>query len=158
MAYTWPQGFESEFFSPDEFSKPELMDPAFIADLDTLRMRCGFPIQINNDARDDADMARIYAKEIAKGQSYPTNSAHLFTTGGPFVRAVDCEPSPPKHDDGSDLDLNEREIELTYQVTRLYKEGRWPKLGLGIETGHWHVDDTPRLGDRRPSFWVAVSK
>jgi len=75
-----------------------------------------------------------------------------------LVRAVDIEPALPKSGDGSDLPLEQRELELTYQILHMWKEGRWPRLGLGIETGHWHIDDTPRLGSKRPAFWVAVSR
>lgn len=156
MSHLWPQGFESEFFSPKEFDHPELMDPGYIRDLDKLRMRCGFPIHINDDARSKAEHERLYRKEIAKGESYPKDSSHLQCPEG--VRASDLEPSEPTATDGCGLNLNERELELTYQILRMWKEGHWVYLGLGIETAHWHVDDTPRLKDRRPSFWVAVSK
>ena len=125
--------------------------------LDTLREACGFPLRINDDARTDADMKRIYRKEIAKGQDYPTNSAHL-PVGDNLVRAVDIEPAVPVPGDGSSLTLEERELELIYQILRMYKLGFWPDLGLGLETGHIHIDDTPRLAHKRPAFWVAVSK
>ncbi len=157
MAYDWPGGFQLQFFGPDEFDRPELMDPTFLQDLDRLRMRCGFPITVNDDARNDEDLHRIYAKEIAKGQDYPRDSAHLYIEPT-LVRSVDIEPSVPRPDDGSDLKLGERELELTYQITAMWKEGNWLHLGLGIETGHWHVDDTPRLEHKRPEFWVAVSR
>lgn len=165
MAHSWPQGFESDFFHPSEFDHPELMDPAFIRDLDTLRMRCGFPIRINDDARSDEELRRIYRREIRKdeekglpyGTSWPSESAHAYVDEIP-VRAVDLEPSPPRDGDGCTLTLEERELKLTYEIGRMKEEGRWKKLGLGIETGHWHVDDTPRLGARRPAFWVAVSR
>lgn len=160
MSYTWSwQGIELEHFSPDEFHRPELMDASYLRDLDRLRMRCGFPITINDDARNLEDLERIYAKEIAKGLPYPTDSAHLWLEEEDIkVRATDLEPSVPRPNDGSELTLQERELELLYQILRLWKEGRWPKLGLGIETGHVHADDTPRLGARRPAHWVAVSR
>ncbi len=154
MAYEWPQGFRAEFFSPKEFDHPDLMDPSFIRDLDTLRMRCGFPITVNDDARTTEEHEHLYRMEISKGEAYPEDSSHLECEEG--VRAGDIEPSPPKATDGCDLNLNERELEINFQILRLYKEGRWKHLGLGIETGHFHVDDTPRLS--RPSFWVAVSR
>jgi len=157
MAHEWPQGFESQFFSPREFKHPELMDPSWIADLDTLRMRCGFPLKMNSDARSPEEHEELYSKEIAKGESYPTESAHLWTEEF-AVRAGDVEPSIPRDGDGCDLNLDEREIKLTGEIVRMHAEGRWPKLGLGIETGHWHIDDTPRLGERRPKFWVAISR
>ena len=156
MAYDWPHGFSLEFFSPSEFDHPELMDQLFLKDLDRLRMRCGFPLKINDDARTQEDLERIYAKEIAKGQSYPKTSSHLHITS--LVRAVDIEPSIPHPGDGSELTLEERELELSYQILLMWKQGKWAHLGLGMETGHWHIDDTPRLAEKRPAFWVAVSR
>ena len=156
MPYDWPHGFSLEFFSPSEFDHPELMDQLFLKDLDRLRMRCGFPLKINDDARTQEDLERIYAKEIAKGQSYPKTSSHLHLTSP--VRAVDIEPSIPHPGDGSELTLEERELEQSYQILLMWKQGKWAHLGLGMETGHWHIDDTPRLAEKRPAFWVAVSR
>ena len=156
MPYDWPHGFSLEFFSPSEFDHPELMDQLFLKDLDRLRMRCGFPLKINDDARTQEDLERIYAKEIAKGQSDPKTSSHLHLTSP--VRAVDIEPSIPHPGDGSELTLEERELELSYQILLMWKQGKWAHLGLGMETGHWHIDDTPRLAEKRPAFWVAVSR
>ena len=156
MPYDWPHGFSLEFFSPSEFDHPELMDQLFLKDLDRLRMRCGFPLKINDDARTQEDLERIYAKEIAKGQSYPKTSSHLHLTSP--VRAVDIEPSIPHPGDGSELTLEERELELSYQILLMWKQGKWAHLGLGMETGHWHIDDTPRLAEKRPAFWEAVSR
>ena len=155
--YEWPGGFRLQYFGPTEFDRPELMDKDFLRELDRLRERCGFPLKINDDARNTEDLERIYAKEIAKGESYPKTSSHLHMDDT-LVRAVDIEPALPKSGDGSDLPLEQRELELTYQILHMWKEGRWPRLGLGIETGHWHIDDTPRLGSKRPAFWVAVSR
>lgn len=155
--YEWPGGFRLQYFGPTEFDRPELMDRDFLRELDRLRERCGFPLKINDDARNTEDLERIYAKEIAKGESYPKTSSHLHMDDT-LVRAVDVEPALPKPGDGSDLPLEQREMELTYQILHMWKEGRWPRLGLGIETGHWHIDDTPRLGSKRPAFWVAVSR
>ena len=163
MAHKWQKqegyhdGFELNHFAPHEFDRPQLMDADFMQSLDILRDRCGFPLTINDDGRTDADMKRIYRKEIAKGQSYPTTSAHL-QIGDHAVRAVDLEPSVPRPGDGSSLTLEERELELIYQILTMYKQGDFPYLGLGLETGHIHLDDTPRLKHKRPSFWVAVSK
>tara|TARA_R110000824_G_scaffold389959_1_gene586219 strand:- start:485 stop:976 length:492 start_codon:yes stop_codon:yes gene_type:complete len=163
MANKWPasqpfhDGFSLEYFAPSEFDHPQFMDPAFLMNLDTLRERCRFPLRINDDARTDADMERIYRREIAKGQDYPKTSAHLQIDDH-LVRAVDIEPSVPISSDGSHLTLEERELELIYQILRMYKEGHWPHLGLGLETGHIHIDDTARLKNKRPAFWVAVSK
>ena len=157
MAHDWPGGFSLQCFAPSEFDRPELMDPTFLQDLDRLRMRCGFPLKITDDARNQEDLNRIYAREIAKGQPYPTTSSHLHL-GDILVRSVDIKPAIPNSNDGSALSLEERELELSYQVLRLWKGGRWPKLGFGIETGHFHIDDTPRLGAKRPAFWVAVSR
>ena len=157
MAHDWPGGFSLQFFGPGEFDHPDLMDPTFLQDLDRLRMRCGFPLTITDDARNQEDLNRIYAREIAKGQPYPTTSAHLHL-GDILVRAVDIKPATPSSNDSSDRSLEERELELSYQVLKLWKDGKWPKLGFGIETGHWHIDDTPRLGAKRPAFWVAVSR
>ena len=120
-------------------------------------MRCGFPLKITDDARNQEDLNRIYAREIAKGQPYPTTSSHLHL-GDILVRSVDIKPAIPNSNDGSALSLEERELELSYQVLKLWKDGKWPKLGFGIETGHFHIDDTPRLGAKRPAFWVAVSR
>ena len=155
--YEWPGGFRLQYFGPTEFDRPELMDRDFLRELDRLRERCGFPLTINDDARNTEDLERIYAKEIAKGEGYPKPSSHLHMDDT-LVRAVDIEPALPKSGDGSDLPLEQRELELTYQILHMWKEGRWPRLGLGIETGHWHIDDTPRLGSKRPAFWVAVSR
>lgn len=150
MPYTWSDPeVVLQFFAEREFTHPELMDPDFLGDLDKLRMRCGFPLTITNDARSQQDLERIYAEEIAKGQPYPTDSAHLYIATP--VRAVDLKPAIAD-------DLEERQLELTYQILRMRDDGTWPNLGLGIETAHWHIDDTPRLGAKRPAFWVAVSK
>jgi len=157
MAHDWPGGFSLQFFGPSEFDHPDLMDPTFLQDLDRLRMRCGFPLTITDDARDQEDLDRIYAREIAKGLSYPTTSAHLHIDNT-LVRSVDLKPATPRAGDGSGLDLEERELVLTFQVLKLWDDGQWQHLGLGIETGHWHIDDTPRLGAKRPAFWVAVSR
>ena len=165
MAYEWSGGFTLQFWSPSEFKYPDLMDPNWMQDLDLLRSRCGFPLRINSDARTTEDLERIYAKEIAKGQSYPTDSAHLYfeereeeEESEVKVRAGDIEPVIPKSGDGSELNLEERELKLLLEILKMWEEGRWPKLGLGVETGHTHIDDTPRLGERRPAHWVAVSK
>jgi hypothetical protein len=155
--YEWPGGLNLKFFGPGEFDRPELMDGGFLRELDTLRERCGFPLTITDDARDQEDLDRIYAREIAKGLSYPTTSAHLHIDNT-LVRSVDLKPTPPRSGDGSDLNLEERELELTHQILKLWDDGVWTRLGLGIETAHWHIDDTPRLGARRPAFWVAVSR
>jgi len=157
MPHKWPGGFTLQFWSPKEFKRSELMDSDFLKDLDYLRMKCGFPLRMNNDARTQEDLERIYAKEISKGQSYPKDSSHLYMDEIQ-VRAGDIEPALPKPRDGCELTLEERELKLLLEILKMWEEGRWPKLGLGIETGHTHVDDTPRLGDRRPAHWVAVSK
>ena len=157
MAHSWPGGFSLQFFSPSEFDHPDLMDPPFLQDLDRLRMRCGFALKITDDARDQSDLDRIYAREIAKGIAYPTTSAHLHIDNT-LVRSVDLKPATPRAGDGCDLNLEERELELTHQILKLWDDNVWNHLGLGIETAHWHIDDTPRLGERRPAFWVAVSR
>ena len=163
MAYEWPGGFTLQFWSPKEFKYPELMDPTWLQDLDRLRMLCGFPLKINSDARTQEDLERIYAREIAKGQDYPRSSSHLYQEAegdNPEikVRAGDVEPVIPKLGDGSEFNLEERELKLLLEILKFWEEGRWPALGLGVETGHTHIDDTPRLGLRRPACWVAVSK
>jgi hypothetical protein len=128
------------------------MDAAFLRDLDTLRMRCGFPIRVNDDARTQAEHDSLYT-----GDSHKPDSAHLYKEGIP-VRSVDIEPTPVRLNDGCALTTEQRELTLTYEILRMWKEGRWPHLGLGCETGHWHIDDTPRLSTKRPAFWVDVSK
>ena len=150
MSFQWPQGVVLSFFSPTEFDHPELMDTTFLRDLDALRLRCGFGLQVKDDARTKEEQDALYP-----GQQ--KDSAHLYTQGGPFIRAVDIKPSPPYVGDPCTLSLEERQLTLTYEILRLWREGRWPHLGLGLETAHWHVDDTPRL-PQRPSFWVDVSK
>ena len=151
MPYKWKDpDITLQFFSPREFTHASLMDPDFLKDLDTLRMRCGFPLTITNDARSQKDLERIYAVEIAKGQSYPKDSAHLYIPPT-LVRAVDLKPVVAD-------DLEERQLELTFQILVMRDDGTWRHLGLGIETAHWHIDDTPRLAEKRPAFWVAVSK
>lgn len=166
MSYRWePQGIDLEHFSPKEFDRPELMDGGFLKELDTVRMRCGFPLRVTDDARNQEDLERIYAAEIAMGKDYPKESAHLYKRG-PIqanrdavpVRAVDIKPAPPKADDGCALTYPERCLELDYQILRMWKEGKWKHLGLGYETAHNHVDDTPRLGLRRPARWVQPSR
>lgn len=155
MSYHWPaQDIDLEYFSPDEFNHPELLEVTFLRDLDTLRMRCGFPLRVTSDGRTLEELENLYAKEIAKGLPWPAESSHVALDGH-LVRACDLKPVWTK---GAARTLDEMELELTYQVLKLWKEGRWPHLGLGIETGHWHVDDTPRLGSKRPSFWVAISR
>jgi hypothetical protein len=157
VAHSWPGGFTLQFFSPSEFDHPDLMDPTFLQDLDRLRMRCGFPLRVTDDARNQEDLDRIYAREIAKSLPYPTTSSHLHIRDT-LVRAVDIKPAIPHSNDSSDLNLEERELELTHQILKLWKDGKWQHLGLGLETGHFHIDDTPRLGAKRPAFWVAVSR
>jgi hypothetical protein len=152
----YPQGFTLKYFAMNEFKYPGLMDVEFLKDLDDLREGCGFPLRITDSARTTEDLERIYAKEIARGESYPTDSAHLYKEGS-LVRAVDLKPAIPKEGDGSTLSLEEREMELTYQIMLMYK-GVWDNCGVGIETAHWHIDDCTRLKDRRPAFWIAASK
>lgn len=157
MSHVWEsQGITLEHFSPLEFDHPEEMDASFLRDLDQLRMRCAFPLTITDDARTEEELRTLYAREIAKGRPYPTDSAHLVVEGAK-VRCVDLKPTPPTPDD-SPLSLEERELKLTYEILRMWREGRWRALGLGLESAHWHVDDTPRLGAKRPAFWVAVSR
>ncbi len=160
MSYFWKkQGITIQHFGPDEFDHPDLMDGGFLSEMDTVRMRCGFPIKINDDARTREDLERIYAKEIARGQHYPTDSAHVYDEEDDvLVRSVDWEPALPADGDGSDLTLEERELDMDYQILRMWKEGVWKHIGVGYETGHNHTDDTPRLGARRPARWVAVSR
>tara|TARA_R110000744_G_scaffold249495_1_gene365745 strand:+ start:425 stop:904 length:480 start_codon:yes stop_codon:yes gene_type:complete len=150
-------GFTLKHFGPGEFKYSTLMDENFLKDLDDLREGCGFPLTITDSARTQQDLERIYAREIARGESYPTDSAHLFKPGEP-VRAVDIKPAIPKARDGSGLTLEKREMELTYQILLMYKQGIWKYCGLGLETAHWHIDDCKRLGSKRPAFWIAVSK
>ncbi len=151
MPYKWTNpDVTLQFFSEREFKHASLMDPDFLKDLDTLRMRCGFGLTITNDARSQKDLERIYAEEIAKGIPYPTDSAHLYIPPT-LVRAVDLKPTVAP-------DLESRQLELTFQILRMRDEGTWEHLGLGIETAHWHIDDTPRLEGKREAFWVAVSK
>lgn len=145
MSYEWPShGITLEYFSESEFDHPELMDVTFLRDLDTLRMRCGFALKIHDDARTSAEHDALYASSSSK----PTDSAHLYMFDYP-VRAVDIAPAEP---------TEERQLRLTYEILRFWHEGRWPHLGLGCETAHWHIDDTPRLAARRPAYWVDVSK
>lgn len=157
MSHIWEkQGVTLEHFSPTEFDHPDLMDGGFLRDLDTLRMRCGFGLTIHDDARTQEELDVLYARELAKGLPIP-DSAHLVKPGI-LVRAVDLTPTLPHPGDGCALSLEERELKLTYEIVRMKEEGRWKYLGLGIETAHWHVDDTPRLASKRPAFWVAVSR
>lgn len=158
MSYYWPdQDITLEHFGPHEFDHPKLMDTGYLQELDTLRMRCGFPLDIDDDARTEDEHRRLYAHKIAAGKPWPQDSAHLYKEGQP-VRATDLKPTPPHPDDGCKLTIEERQIRLTYEITRMHVEGRWKSLGLGCETSHWHVDDTPRLGNKRPAYWVAESK
>ncbi len=159
MARKWPGGYTLAYWHPSEFKYPELMDPEWMHQIDMLRERCGFPLRNNSDGRTLKDLERIYAKEIAKGQDYPKESSHLFI-GDVRVRANDIEPSIPKSGDGCKLNLEERELKLLLEILKMWEEGIWKNLGLGLETGHTHIDDTQRLRDkgRRPAHWVAVSK
>ena len=156
--YRWEtQKIELEFFGPHEFDHPDLMDGSFLQDCELVRMRCGFPIEVTDDARSKEEHELLYAREISKGEHYPTESAHLVVEEI-LVRCIDWKPAIPRANDGCDLTLDQREIRLTYEITRMEIEGRWKHLGLIIETGHWHTDDTPRLGARRPMFSVGVSR
>jgi len=146
VGYFWRwQNITLEHFKPEEFSRPELMDGEFLRDLDTLRERCGFGLRVTSDARSVEQQATLYAHDSDKVPS----SAHLDIGNVP-VRCVDVVP----------VNNTERnQLKLTYEILRLWSEGVWPKLGLGVETAHWHIDDTPRLGaKKRPAFWVAASK
>lgn len=139
-------------FAPWEFDHPELMDGAFLRDLDELRERCGFPLRVNDDARTQSEHEALYAAEIESGQPYPSDSPHL-AQGDVKVRAVDLKPLAT-----DDVSLESAQLTLTYEILRMWREGRWDMIGLGLESAHWHVDDTPRLMDKRPAFWVAVSR
>jgi len=67
--YEWPGGFRLQYFGPTEFDRPELMDRDFLRELDRLRERCGFPLTINDDARNTEDLERIYAKESLRARA-----------------------------------------------------------------------------------------
>jgi hypothetical protein len=158
VSYRWEvQKINLEHFSPDEFDHPERMDPEFLKDIDVLRMRCGFPLEITDDARTKEEMEILYAPEIALGKGYPRDSAHLYAQEQ-LVRCVDIKPAKPKANDGCPLSYVDRLLELDYQILRMWKEGRWKHLGLGYETAHTHIDDTPRLGSKRPARWVQPSR
>lgn len=150
-------GFSLEFFSMEEFDHPTLMDQTFLRDWDTVRMRCGFPLKVNDDARLEEEHRLLYTKERQKGLPWPQDSAHLYIDNIP-VRALDVEPSIPSIGDGCLLTLDQRELKLLYEILRMYEEGRWPYLGLICETGHFHVDDTPRLSHKRPYFGIGISR
>ena len=168
MAHQWqgPDGeFTLQFFSMREFDHPDLVDPNFLQDLDRIRMRCGFGLSVKDDARTMEELESLYASEIAKelsqglprGTLWASDSAHLYVAPT-LVRCVDIKPSVPRVGDGSDLTLDERELELVWQIIQMKKDGKWPNLGLICETAHFHVDDTERLGARRPYFGVGVSR
>lgn len=144
----WPQGFESRFFHPNEFDHPELMDPAFIEQLDILRGRCGFGIKITDDARTQEELEYLYRRDIESGKSWPKDSAHLYIKGSP-VRAVDLRPSKPS--ESSDLIL-------VHEITKMYLDKTWMYLGLIVESKHFHIDDCPKLKDRRPLLTIGESR
>lgn len=153
--YEWPQGFTASFFSPREFDHPELIDPNFVLALDRIRLRCGFPIKVNDDARTWEEHTALYADEIAAGDPFPTESAHLHdtpTSDPTPVRAVDIRPAG-RHD----TPINR--MRLLFEILRLhFIDGLFPNLGLIVETGHIHVDDCERLADSRPYLGVGVSR
>ncbi len=141
-------GLELEYFGPGEFRHPGMMDPKFLIQLDRLRAEFTYPIHINSDARSLAKQEKLYRKEIAAGQPWPKESAHLFIKNT-LVRCVDIEPV---------VESESQEIRLVHLITKRHLDGTWPYLCLLIETGHFHLDDTPRLKHKRPYIAPGVSR
>ena len=149
MPHQWPQGFSSVFFSPSEFDHPELMDGNFIRELDTLRMRCGFALEITDDARTEAEHKALYKAELEKGGKYPTDSGHLYQDNI-LVRCVDIRPA-------EDTPMNR--MRMLYEILRMHFQSKYfTHLGLIVETRHVHMDDTTRLKGKRPYFSIDVSR
>lgn len=141
----WPwQGLTLRYFSPSEYDHPELMDPAFLKIIDEWRERCGFGIVVIDDARTKEEHEALYRAEIQAGKQ-PPNSAHLRG------RALDCRPVAPSR---------ERLLIMVGEAIQMWREGRWPHLGLEIATHHIHVDSDPELAALgvRPHIWAGVSK
>lgn len=173
MSYQWPDGTTVEHFSPLEFDHPDLMDMGFVADLSDLRAKCGFAIKVTDDARVDADMARLYG-DVSK---WP-DSAHLYHAAGQYaksasgrlmvpviggtdlpeylVRAVDVKPAGV----ATAEEREEKELEIIYRACRFWKQGRWPHFQLEVATRHLHIDDYDWDGRvaRRPNVFPGVSK
>ena len=141
--WSW-QGLTLRHFQPAEFDHPERMDPAFLLILDEWRQRSGIPIRIIDDARTLEEHNRLYARDIAAGRK-PPNSAHLRG------RAVDCRPAQPGE---------AAEMLLVFTALEMWREGRWPYLGLELATRHLHVDSDPELAAQglRPMLWPGVSR
>jgi hypothetical protein len=120
------------------------MDRDFLLILDEWRRRSGVAIRIIDDARTLEEHRRLYQREILAGRRLP-NSAHLRG------RAVDCRPV---------VAGEAAELELVHAATQMWKEGRWPYLGLEIASRHLHVDNDPELAESgvRPMLWAGVSK
>jgi len=70
-----------KWFSAGEFRNPDLLDPAFLYFLDSVRSRAGFPLVITSDAR-------TLEQEIAlpAHAEPPESSLHV---AAPLARAVD---------------------------------------------------------------------
>jgi len=136
MSYLWPQGITLLWFAPEEFDHPERMNPSFLFMLDTLRGRCEFGLEVTSDHREDEDMARIYGPDKAQ---WP-NSAHKRS------QAVDVVPSP---------NTQHNRLKLIHEVTGMYLEELWPRLGLEIAPKHIHLDCDSVL--TRPFLWIGKS-
>lgn len=144
------QRLRLEHFGPHEFDRPELMDAEFLLKLDYLRSCCDFSLKILDDARTEAENKVVYRNEIEAGQSYPSDSAHvLLSTGEEKVCAVDLRP-------WSHGEL--RMMVLVWMILEFQRRGIFDRVGMGNYNRHLHLDDQPRLKERRPAIWTGVSR
>lgn len=137
MASYWSdQDIRVEFFSPNEFDHPEMMNGSFLLGLDRWRALCGFPIYITGDGRTEEEHRRLYTPNPAPDSAHPKGLA------------VDCKlPQEGK----------KRLLMMKYAI-QLYEENVWPYLGLEVATRHIHVENYRNPAFDRPTVWAGVSK
>jgi hypothetical protein len=158
MSYRWPkQDVNLRHFSPAEFDRPELMDGLWLIDLDDYRSACDFGLRVTDDARNDADMTRLYG---ADASTHP-DSAHLYHPEGInlpeyLVRCADLKPSAV----GSLEEREHKELIMVHHAIQFYIDGRWPCFMLELATRHIHIDDYQWKGRRarRPNIFPGVSR
>lgn len=147
------------FFKEREFKRPELLDPEWLRELDELRGRFGHKIIVVSDVRTVNEQAALYDKEVQteidrglrRGTLWPMDGPHVFINDT-LVRCADVKVV------GVKISPAETKIRFNNAVTSMFLDGTWAHLGFGVETQHFHIDDTPRLKVRRPAFWVDVSR
>lgn len=154
MAHHWPrQAIQLNHFHPDEFDRPEIMDPNLLYHIDELRKRCGFPLIVTSDGRKLDDLIRIYGNP----DDWPS---WLKEKGSPhqqredsWAHAVDLTP---KMGSLSRQEVRIRMADMFMHARQMHKEGLWPRQGIEFATEHLHFDNDTQL--KRPWYWTGQSK